>query len=501
MTSRSNSLYAAIHAAEFPAQAILRLRHDLHVKPVVILDGAAPQERVCSLNLHARKRGVVQGMSRLEVEELTGICILSRSVETELAARAVLLECVSKFSPRIEETHASNACGFVLDIAGTERLFGPPATLAQSLRDAMLSAGFRASVSVSHNFDTSRINAEFTRGIMVIPCEQETAVLAKIPIAALRLEEQHYQTFTLWGIGTLGELAELPEEDLISRLGQQAKQWLKLSRGTAEHPFQPIEAKFELKEHLVFETHVEQLDSLLFIAANMISNLVSRATGRALSLATLTVQMSLDKLLTYERVIRPAIPTNDRKFLLKLLQLEIAAHPPQAAIASLTLTAEAGQQSKMQLGLFAPQTPEPSRLDVTISRLRSLVGDDRVGSPILKDTYRSGSFAMEHFAIPNQSNPRREPTARLSLRRMRPPHPLHVQIHFAKPISFRDGANRYDVQVAYGPWHSSGCWWSINKWDMDEWDVMATNGLGDSIGCLIVHDSLNDQWLLDAFYD
>ncbi|MGA7242758.1 MAG: DNA polymerase Y family protein [Terracidiphilus sp.] len=501
MTNRSNSVYAAIHAAEFPAQAILRLRPDLQSKPVVVLDGIAPQERVCSLNLHARKRGVVSGMTRLEVEELTGVCVLSRSVETELAARAVLLESVSKFSPRIEETHASNACGFVLDISGTERLFGPPATLAQSLRNAMLSAGFRASVSVSHNFHTARINAEFTRGITVIPSGREAAALAAMTIAALRLEEQHYETFALWGIGTLGELAELPEEDLISRLGQQTKQWLKLSRGTAEHPFQPIEARFELKEHIEFETHVEQLDSLLFIAASMINNLVSRATGRALSLATLTVQMSLEKSLTYERVIRPAIPSNDRKFLLKLLQLEIAAHPPQAAIASLTLRAEAGQQSKVQLGLFAPQTPEPSRLDVTLARLRALVGDDRVGSPVLKDTHRSGSFAMEHFAIPNQSNLRRDPTSRLSLRRMRPPHPLRVQIHFAKPASFRDGADRYDVQVAYGPWHSSGCWWSINKWDMDEWDVIAMNNLGETIRCLIAHDNLNNQWLLDALYD
>ncbi len=501
MTNRSNLIYTAIHAAEFPAQAILRLRPDLHAKPVVILDGVAPQERVCSLNIHARKRGVVPSMARLEVEELSGIFVLSRSMETELAARAVLLECVSKFSPRIEETFAPNACGFVLDISGTERLFGPPAILSQSLRSAMLSAGFRASVSVSHNFDTARINAEFTRGITVIPSGREAAALAAMTIAALRLEEQHYETFALWGIGTLGELAELPEEDLISRLGQQAKQWLELSRGTVEHPFQPFEAQFELREHIEFETHVEQLDSLLFIAASMIGNLVSRSTSRALSLATLTVQMSLEKSLVYERVIRPAIPTIDRRFLLKLLQLEIAAYPPQAAIASLTLTAEAGQQSKMQLGLFAPQTPEPSRLDVTLARLRTLVGDDRVGSPVLKDTHRSGSFAMEPFVIPNQSNHRREPTARLSLRRMRPPHPLHVQIHFAKPISFRDGADRYDVQVAYGPWHSSGCWWSINKWDIDEWDVMATNNIGESIGCLIVHDNLNDQWLLDAFYD
>ena len=68
----------------------------------------------------------------------------------------------------------------------------------------------------------------------------------------------------------------------------------------AEHTFQPIEARFELKEHIEFETHVEQLDSLLFIGANMINSLVSRAAARALSLATITIQMSLEKQFTYK---------------------------------------------------------------------------------------------------------------------------------------------------------------------------------------------------------
>ena len=78
-----NTLFAAVHAAEFPAQSILRLRPDLQPHAVVILDGSPPQERVCSLNIHARKRGIVHGMTRLEVEELNGIQILSRSLETE----------------------------------------------------------------------------------------------------------------------------------------------------------------------------------------------------------------------------------------------------------------------------------------------------------------------------------------------------------------------------------------------------------------------------------
>ena len=402
--------------------------------------------------------------------------------------------------PTHRRSFAENACGFILDISGTERLFGPPIQLAQSLRAAILGAGFRASVCVSSNFDTVRIKSESTRGICIVPHDHEASAIADIPISALRLDEEHYETFVLWGIRTLGELAELPDEELVTRLGQQSTSWLKLSRGIAEHTFHPLEAAFELKEHIEFENHVEQLDSLLFIGANMINNLVSRANGRALCLASLMVSMSLERSHGYKREIRPAIPSNDRKFLLKLLQLEIGSHPPQAAVSSLTLIAEAGQHAKVQLGLFTPQAPEPSRLDVTLARLKALVGPDRVGSPALSDTHRGGSF-IEAFARTLPFRYSNDAVSRISLRRMRPPHLLRMQLQTHTPAAFRDGADLYEVQVAYGPWHSSGCWWSVNQWDMEEWDVMATNKVGESAGFLIVYDRLNDKWLLDATYD
>jgi protein ImuB len=495
------ALYAAIHAAEFPAQALLRLRPDLRSRPVAVLEGRAPHEAVCSMNSHARKRGVSLAMTRIDVEELNGLVALSRSEQSETAARAVLLECAAQFSPRIEEASDGTACAFVLDIAGTERLFGPPQRLAERLHAALLSAGFRASIAISANYDAARMKAEDVRGITMIPDGDESNALAKLPLAALRMAYEHYEIFTLWGIRTLGELATLPEVELVTRLGHDARVWRELARGEAGHTFQPIEAKFLLREFVEFETHVEQMDSLLFIGASMIDSLVARAAGRALSLAWITMHMSLEGGLEYERVIRPAIASTDRKFLLKLMQLEIAAHPPQAAVVSLTLTAEAGQSSTVQLGLFAPQTPEPSRLDVTLARLKALVGDDRVGSPWLEDTHRSGSFRMEGFAVDNKpSSPLRAPS-RMALRRMRPPVPLRVVLHAMKPVAFRDGANRYEVTAAYGPWKTSGCWWSTDGWDAEEWDVMATNSNGEVMSCLLVLDHARNRWQLDALYD
>jgi protein ImuB len=91
----SDELYACVCAPEFPAQALLRLRTELQSEPVAVLEGRAPLETVCSLNRAATLKGAVLGMTRLETEGVAGLHLLTRSVDVETAARAVLLECLS----------------------------------------------------------------------------------------------------------------------------------------------------------------------------------------------------------------------------------------------------------------------------------------------------------------------------------------------------------------------------------------------------------------------
>jgi protein ImuB len=496
-----NALYASVHAAEFPAQALLRLRPDLRSEPVAVIEGKPPHEFVCAMNRLALQKGAALGMTRLDVEGIGGVRLLARSLETEAAARSVLLECVARFSPRIEEASRGTACAFVLDIGGTERLFGPPAQLSGRLRAALSDAGFRVSIAVSANYDAARIKAAVIHGVAVIAEGEEASALAKLPIASLDLEDEPGETFALWGIRTLGELTTLPEVELITRLGPDAQTWRALARGSHSHMFQPIEAAFTLREFCEFETPVEQIESLLFMGARMIDCLTARASDRALSLALLTANMQLEGGLVNKRVIRPAVPSIDRKFLLKLLQLEIAAHPPQAAVVSLELTAEAGRSGTMQLGLFAPQTPEPSRLDVTLARLRSLVGDDRVGSPVLEDSHRSGSFRIEPFAIGAAASERVPTDRRMALRRVRPAMPIRVVQRAARPAAFRDAESRFDITAAYGPWRSSGSWWCEGERDLEEWDVLAERGDGVFVACLLGHDRARNEWRLEAYYD
>ena len=70
-----------------------------------------------------------------------------------------------------------------------------------------------------------------------------------------------------------------------------------------------------------------------------------------------------------------------------------------------------------------------------------------------------------------------------------------------RPITFSDGENRYEIVAAYGPWRTSGCWWEMNAWDAEEWDVLAAMSDGRSVGCLLTRDRKRNVWRLEAFYD
>jgi protein ImuB len=494
-------MYACVHVAEFPTQALMRLRPDLKGKPILVTQGKAPNESVCSFNQLAQRRGATLGMTPLDAQSIAGVVLLARSAPCETTARAVVQECAASFSPRIEEVSHGTACALVLDITGTERLFGPPGQLAERLRACLKDAGFHASMTVSANFDTARLKAGAIRGITMIPPGEEAEALANLPITEMRLEEETLETFILWGIRTFGALANLPRAELVTRFGQAASRWREIARGSAAHTFQPIEPAFTLEEFCAFEAPVEQIDSLLFIGARMIDCLTARAACRALSLASVTAVMKLEGGQTHAIKIRPALPTIDRKFLLKLLHLEIGAHPPSAAVRALTLTAEAGRSSKVQLGLFAPQAPEPSRLDVTLARLKAIVGEDRVGSPLLDDPHRPGSFHMEGFSLAVQTAEPKQARTRMALRRMRPPVPIRVALRNLKPATFRSRENSFDVIDAFGPWKTAGCWWSTDGWNTEEWDVLAADSTGKSVACLLVYDCTQKEWRLEAHYD
>ena len=359
--SRPAELYACLYAKEFPAQALLRLQTGLRNRPCVVMEGEPSFQQVCSLNTKARLLGMKHGMTRVEVDTFQDPVVLARSLRAETATKAILLECAAAFSPRIEDCSEDTALLCGIDIAGTQDLFGPPAMLARSLLQRVKSLGISAQIVVSNNFHAAVCLAKAPSpctSIQVIPFGEEAAVLAPLPLTVLDLTEQQAETFALWGIRTLGMLAALPEEELIARMGQYGRHLRQLARGELAHLFQPVEPAFALDERMELDTPVELLESLLFVVGIMLDQLILRATARILSMATVTITLSLEGRTSHSRTIRPALPTTDKQLWMKLLHLDLKAHPPPASILALALHAEPGSTSKVQSGLFSPPLPE-----------------------------------------------------------------------------------------------------------------------------------------------
>src|SRR6185312_9776656 len=205
----------------------------------------------------------------------------------------------------------------------------------------------------------------------------------------------------------------------------------------------------------------------------------------------------------HSSTVRPAVPSNDRQLWIKLLHLDLEAHPPEAAVLSLRLSAEPGHISKVQLGLFSPQLPDTSRLDVTLARIRAIVGETAVGSPVLCDSHSPDRFTLKSFSIERreartQSFPPRSFTA---VRQLRPPEDVWVTLREQRPLSFFFRQRRYDVERSYGPWLAGGEWWAQARWGMQQWDLIARSQEGETLCCCLVLDLIEKRWQMVGLYD
>jgi protein ImuB len=512
-------LYLCVHVRDFAAQA-LKQAHELDSCAIGILNGDPPLERIFAMNGAARQHGLGAGMSRVQAESFP-ILLLRRDRSQENAAFAELIHCAKQFSPRIEAIASplEDRCGatLVLDISGSERLLGSAQEIAARVRHAVRAIGYESSVVASHNASTALLVARGLFGAVAIAPGREAATLAPLPLAVLDLDVAQAETFDAWGIHSLGELAALPTKALAARLGQSGLRMQAQARGEHRHLLVPGEEAPDapISESLELEHPVELLEPLLFLLSQMLEQILHRASERALAIASVETCLTLERntldLTTlvpdgahYEhcRVVRPALPERDRLTLLKLIQLDLELHPPEAAIIALRLTAHPARLPVAQQGLFAAQAPEAGHLEILLARLRKLVGEGRVGAPELLDTHAPEPFRLVNFEIAQSASVRKTsapPQHAPAMRMVRPPRAIAVELRDDTPAAMHYEGHRLILQAGSGPWRISGSWWTHPGWCREEWDVVLKE---EPQRCLrLAHDPSASCWYVIGIYD
>jgi len=407
--------------------------------------------------------------------------------------------------------------------------------------------------------------------------------------AAARLLE----TFDLWGVRNFRALCALPEVALSERLGRRGVGLQQLARGATSRTLVPVDPPLIFEEAMELDHPLVLLEPLAFLLAHMLDQLCARLAARALAVQELRLQLHLDhgfhfvedvvcgdvdpdsnihyqqnaevlrfaqddntepsrasttetrfpratrnvkletRNSTFTRTVELPIPMLDAKVFLKLLQLDLKAHPPGAPILKVHLSATPAQPRTTQGGLFLPPTPEPEKLELTLARIAGMVGEGKVGSLQLLDSHRPEAFRMQRF-VPVEPSGKKEEGASdnsrapvTALRIFRPALRAAVTLHDGKPahvICNKRKEIHGDIIWIAGPWRSSGDWWEQDGWARDEWDIalqssvasrqssaitsrqtsVGSKSFGDKNSLALfrlVHDLLSGHWFVEGTYD
>ena len=546
--------FACIFVPDFPVEALLRAEPELRSQSVVVLEGKAPLQKVFALNEHARRAGVEPGMTKLQVEACAGLALRTRSSLQEAVAHAALLDCAQSFSPRVEDAGCDT---ILLDLGGLESLFGSLSKIARDVARRAFALGLKANVAVASNPDTAALAARGFRGETVIPAGKESEQLGSL-LAQVLLEsfcdaqeiEQFSETFSRWGVRNLRALAALPDVAISERLGQKGVRLQQLARGKTFRTLVPVEPPLVFEEAIELEYPLVLLEPLAFLLGRLLEQLCARLSTHALATQELRLRLKLEQGCHAEEIIEPTahvetdaparrgrvqarqpycesesrkifqrtlrlpIPMRDAKTFLKLLQLDLKAHPPGAPILNIYLSAEPARPRAAQGGLFLPPSPEPEKLELTLARIAGIVGENQVGSLELLDTHRPEGFRMKRFApeMPRESVSRKEDkpagnqekaNAVTALRIFRPPLRAAVTLRDGGPSRLACSGHRPiqgEIVWAAGPWRSSGDWWDQEGWARDEWDIAMQEETGIALYRL-VRDLLSGGWYVEGTYD
>jgi protein ImuB len=377
-----------------------------------------------------------------------------------------------EFSPVVERSAPKTV---TLDASGLERLFGFPQDLGAALGRRAAELGVQVRIALAANPDAAICAARGFAGISVVPEGDEAKFLGELPLALLSPTQELLDTLERWGIRRFQEMAGLPPLGIAERLGAEGLRLRELARGEAHRKLTPLALPLTFEGELELEYPVDLLEPLMFLLARLLNGLTTRLATRGLATNELRLRLGLENRSAHERTLRLPVPALDGKAFLKLIQLDLEAHPADAPVVHIRMGMNPVKPQAAQNGLFLPAAPEPVRLQITLARIQAIVGEGRVGSPEVTDTHRPDAFRMVEFGRAKKTAIA-QPEVRLGFCMFRPRRPASVKVQSGQPNHVAADGIRGKVVELAGPWRMSGDWWTTTAWSRDTWDIALSDG-------------------------
>ncbi|MBZ5609978.1 MAG: hypothetical protein LAP38_17085 [Acidobacteriia bacterium] len=403
---------------------------------------------------------------------------------------ADLARIAQAFTPWFEQTAPDTV---VFPIDALRRLHGTPHEIAQAMWRTLQRAASplmrtpQVNIAIAATAESAILAARNFPGVSIAP------ELDHLDISTLPLADDLAETLDAWGIHDLQQLALLPETGIAERFGPAGVHLQRLAKSAVHRPLHAFQPAITYDARIELDHPVELLEPLLFLIARLLSEQCEKLQAHGMATNQVTVRLELDGQADHTRSLNLPFPMRESKSLLKLLQMDLEAHPPEASTLALALSLKPVLPRTVQTGIFLPPTPAPDKLELTLARIRGIVGDSNVGIPELLNTHHPHPFHL--VQTQPQVTTQQPPTNHQGFRYFRPPLTAKVELQRDRPARIFATGIHGKILDASGPWRTSGDWWTEAPWNRDEWDVTLPNGL------YRIYREPNQRWFIEGAYD
>ena len=373
--------FACLLVDQLPIRVEVRLNPRLAGQPFVIVRGW--DDRVLEASPEAAAAGLGPGDSRRRVEQLCPAALLLPAQEAVYQAHHDRLRAVAAgFAPAVE---AAGLGVFFIEVGGLARGFPSEKALAlMLLAQAEQAAPLAPTAGLATNkytaLQAARQAAEASSHVLAVPEGGERRFLAPLPLTALPDPPgEMLRRLHLFGITTLGGLAQLPHPAFVLQFGPALAHLHHLARGVDPRPLAPQSPPPSLTRHLALTDPL--LDRGLVLAAlERLAGRVARAldsTGQHAMALALVVQTANGQEQTVGGPLKP--PTADPATLRRTAGRLLGKLTLTDGVTRLALTVYPLREWHLgtrQLALGAPPAPlRAERLRTALGQLRKRFGE------------------------------------------------------------------------------------------------------------------------------
>lgn len=461
--------FAALWVSNFALLAVQRNEPALAGRPVVLITGEGRKAVVAEASPEAWR--VTLGLAvPLATARCPGLQMRERDPAAEMEAQRLLLAAAFMLSPRVEST-ARGCC--TVDLQGADAARTEAEMHRQVLELRQL--GLPVRIGAGETPLLARYAAQRAEPVLIV--RQRADFLQPLPLAFAEPTPKQAAVLQGWGIKTLGELTALPKAEVGSRLGPDGIALWERANGDAPPVLRLAEPFRTFVAEWTYEPPVESVEPLLFKLKRFAERIALELRSAGFVAEALSLTLLLEDETNYYRRFRLPEPAADVDSWLRVLQIHLDTLRLKERVIGVRIAATPARPEQCQDGLFDTGLTDPNSFWENLARLSALVGDDRVGTPVLLDSHAPDAFRLERPAVtvPAPEVPPVHPPRGGVLRRFRPPLPARVLCADAMPVAL-EGAVRGDIRASLGPHLLRGDWWKPGSWAVETWQVELAGG-------------------------